>query len=224
MHKLNRNSVDTPTCLKAPSADKCYADLRGHEKNEIRDRLLEMQGQRCAYCERRTGTDRHEGHIEHFRKQCNHGGLVLSWENLFWSCVDINSCGKHKDDCNIKHGTGVKREFKEDEIIDPAIEDPEHYFVFVSDGTVCLRDGLTTIEKKRAEETLRVFNLADSAFLRTSREDAVRPYKASIDSLLPHGIEMVQKYVDGVFNQIDTSPFCTAIKHYLGGLLQTKSH
>lgn len=223
MHKLNRNSVCKPSCLESPPPDKVYADLRGHEKEEIRDCLLTMQSHRCSYCERRTGKEKHEGHIEHFRKQCNHRGLVLDWENLFWSCVDINCCGKHKDDCDIVHGTGTKRRYEDDHILNPSTDDPEEYLVFLDDGTVRVRDGLLPENELRAKETLRVFNLDSSSFLRSSREDAIRPYKSTIDSLLTLGVDVVTKYVREQLPRIEKAPFCTAIKHYLGGLADSEN-
>ena len=218
MHKLNRTSVAKPGCLENPHPEKRYRDLRGSEKDEIRDRLREMQVDRCAYCERRTGTGKDEGHIEHFRKQCDFEHLDLDWENMFWSCVDINSCGKHKDDCDIVGGTGKKRAFSPDHIVDPSCEDPEQFFLFVVDGTIRIREGLDAINENRAFETLRVFNLDESPFLRTSRADAVRPYRDAIEDLLHMGEEVVRKYVESQLGKIETSPFCTAIKHYLGGL------
>ena len=72
---------------------------------------------------------------------------------------------------------------------------------------------------RRATETLRVFQIDGSAYLRKSREDAVKPYIGAIDSLLPLGIEIVKKYVQSELPKIDAAPFCTAVKHYLGGIV-----
>ena len=69
MHALNRNTVPIPACLAVPPAERGYANLHGAEKQEIRARLLDLQKHRCAYCERRTGQERDDGHIEHFRSQ-----------------------------------------------------------------------------------------------------------------------------------------------------------
>src|SRR5437870_1903328 len=100
MHALNRDTVPIPACLAAPPAGRSYADLHGHEKEEIRAHLLDIQKHRCAYCERRTGHERDDGHIEHFRKQVGHIHLVLAWTTMFWSCNDEKTCGKHKDKCD----------------------------------------------------------------------------------------------------------------------------
>ena len=101
MHQLDRATVPKPTCLVDPPEEKRYADLRGRDKDEIRESLWALQTDRCAYCERRTARHKDEGHIEHFRKQCDFSHLDLDWDNMFWSCMDTNSCGKHKDDCDM---------------------------------------------------------------------------------------------------------------------------
>jgi uncharacterized protein (TIGR02646 family) len=220
MRRLNRQSVDVPSCLVNPPEDRTYGNLRREQKAEIRQKLLHMQGNRCAYCERRTGKDAHDGHVEHFRSQATHPHRELEWCNLFWSCTDQHSCGKHKDDCNLVGGTGRKRAFTIDDILDPSIDDPDEYLLFVHDGTVRPRGDLSPNEARRAEETLRVFNLDQSSFLQDSRADAVRPYITSVDALLSLGVEIVRKYVQSQLPIIDEQPFSTAIKHYLGGLIR----
>lgn len=219
MHQLDRTCVAVPQCLVAPANGRRYADLHGHEKNEIRDRLIEMQLERCAYCERRTGRDRDDGHIEHFRNQADHQHLDLDWTNMFWSCQDEKTCGKHKDKCDIVGGTGRQRAFDIADLLNPCDDNPDEFLDFVFDGTLQPRSGLSPADQRRTEESLRVFQLAESPFLRRSREDAVRPYKLAVDSLLSAGPQSVRQYLDAVLPQIEAAPFTTAIRHYLGGLL-----
>ncbi len=219
MHKLDRNSVTCPECLMPPLIARRYKELDSAEKKEIRERLLELQMDRCAYCERRTGRGRDEGHIEHFRKQAGHNHLELDWENLFWSCLDESTCGKHKDKCDRPAGTGRQAKFDPSDLIDPSRDDPDEFLQFIVDGTVRLKDDLSSTQAHRAKETLRVFQIDSSPLLRKSREDAIRPYVGAIDSLLPFGIGVVTKYVQSENAKIESAPFSTAIKHYLGGLL-----
>jgi uncharacterized protein (TIGR02646 family) len=209
MRKLDRNAVPVPECLIAPDAERRYAHLTGREKQSIRAALLVVQSQRCAYCERRTGTEPNDGHIEHFRNQANNQHLDLTWENMFWSCNDESTCGKSKDNC-VRAG-GVKAAFECDQLIDPCLDDPDDYLLFVTDGTIQIRENLSIDETGRASETLRVFHLAESAFLRKSREDAVKPYVNAIDALLPFGVEVVQQYVGRESAVIDKAPFSAAI-------------
>jgi len=217
MHALNRGEVPIPPCLAAPPAERTYADLHGHEKEEIRAGLLNLQKHRCAYCERRTGEERDDGHIEHFRNQGRHIQLSLTWTNMFWSCSDEKTCGKHKDKCNRQSGRFVA--FDPNDLIDPSQDDPNDFLLFVVDGTVRPREGLDAVNQRRAEETLRVFQLAESAYLRKSREDAVKPYVGAIDSLLSAGADLLGRYVKSEVAKIDSAPFSTTIRQYLEGIL-----
>src|SRR6516225_8488218 len=140
MHRLDRNTVSIPSCLASPPAGRCYDDLHGNEKEEIRSRLLDLQKHRCAYCERRTGEERDDGHIEHFRNQAGRPELSLAWTNIFWSCNDEKTCGKHKDKCNRMSGPRVV--FDPNDLIDPCGDDPTDFLFFVVDGTVRARDGI----------------------------------------------------------------------------------
>ena len=218
MHRLDRTSVATPTCLETPMDGRSYKDLTGAEIAEIRARLLEMQKQRCAYCERRTAADRDDGHIEHFRNQADNQDLSLSWSNLYWSCKDEKTCGKHKDKCTKQAGRLAK--FNPEELIDPGVDDPTQFLLFVVDGTVRPREGLDATSRRRAEETLRVFRLADSAYLQRARQDAVRPYLGAIESLMPLGLEIIRQYVQSQMAYVTDSPFSTAIQQYLEGFLR----
>lgn len=216
MHALDRNAVPVPLCLVAPPAGRDYDDLHGNEREEIRARLLDLQKHRCAYCERRTGEERDDGHIEHFRNQAGHPLLSLVWPNIFWSCNDEKTCGKHKDKCDRMSGPRVV--FNPNDLIDPSTDNPKDFLLFVVDGTVRPREGLNAANHRRAQETLRVFQLADSAYLRRSREDAVKPYVGAIDSLLSAGAELVVKYVKSEIPKIDSAPFATTIRQYLEGI------
>jgi uncharacterized protein (TIGR02646 family) len=217
MHRLDRTTVLTPPCLVAPAAGIEFDDLNGAQKAEIRGRLLDLQLHRCAYCERRTGEERDEGHIEHFRSQSAHPALAVEWSNMFWSCNDEKTCGKHKDKCN--RAVGPKAAFDHNDLIDPSVEDPTNFLFFVVDGTVRPRDGLGAGDVRRAQETLRVFRLSDSAFLRKSREDAVRPYVGAVDSLLSAGRNVVERFLQTEVARIDSAPFATVIRQYLEGIL-----
>lgn len=219
MRKLDRQAVGCPPCIANPDPTWPYERFGGREKQEIRDILLQLQGQRCAYCERRTGTEKDEGHIEHFRKQADNPALTTTWSNMYWSCTDERCCGKHKDKCDRPVGSGPQATFDPTDLLDPCEDHPDEYIEFFPDGAVRPREGLSNDELRRAEETLRVFQLADHAYLRVAREDAVKPFAAAVDAMLPHGPQLVKEFVDSARDQIEDAPFSTAIKHYLRGLL-----
>jgi len=216
VHKLHRTTVPVPVCLSEGTEGRSYGDLYAAEKEEIRATLLRLQGDRCAYCERRTGRERNDGHIEHFRDQAGHDHLDLNWENLFWSCSDENTCGKHKDKCKGK--SGPQATFRREEILDPSMDDPELFLLFLPDGTVRPRPDLSPVDQRRAEETLRVFQLDKSADLRRSRADAVKPYVHTLEWLSLQGPEMLLSYIRLTLGQLQTTPFATAIKQFLEGM------
>jgi uncharacterized protein (TIGR02646 family) len=216
VHKLDRTSVAGPACLVAPPPGYRYDNLKAAEKAEIRARLLELQRQRCAYCERRTGEDRDDGHIEHFRNQANHAYLELAWSNMFWSCNDEKTCGKYKDKCD--RLAGPRSAFDHTDIIDPSAEDPGELLLFVVDGTLRGLDGLDAGKQRRVAETLRVFHL-DSPYLRKSREDAVAPYLSALKVLVSAAPELVVDYVISELQRVEMLPFCTSIQQYLEGFI-----
>lgn len=215
MHRLNRNTVQAPACITPHDPSRKYEQLTGGQKTEIRNALLTMQKHRCAYCERRTGTAANDGHIEHFRNQANHPDMTTDWNNMFWSCTDIKFCGKHKDECKIVGGTGKCRAFNIQDILDPSVDDPEYFMLFISDGSIQQRANLTADEQRRFAETLRVFQLVDAAFLVDSRRDAVKPYIDIVNELSADGPEKVRAYIARQLTRISGAPFETAIRHFL---------
>lgn len=217
MRQIKRDSVPVPECLNDIPAGRTYGDLRGAEKAQIRAALLDVQRQRCAYCERRTGADPKDGHVEHFRKQADHDDMTLTWANLFWSCNDENSCGKFKDGCS--RASGPRASFEPTKLIDPSVDDPDDFLLFITDGTVRPKDGLTDEQCERAKESLRVFNLADYAFLRKAREDAVRPFVSAIAWLQEHAPSTVAAYVANEQAKIDSQPFSAAIRNFFQAYL-----
>lgn len=212
MRKLDRGSAPVPACLQNVPAGRRFGQLGRPEKDEIRHALHAIQVARCAYCERRTATDAGDGHIEHFRCQADHPQLDLTWSNLYWSCNDETSCGKFKDGCVRAGGPRVK--FDPDDLIDPATEDPDDYLLFVTDGSVQVKGGLGEDAASRARETLRVFNLAHSAYLRRAREDAVQPYVKTLTWMVQNAPQHLQAYVDSELPSIADVPFSAVVRHF----------
>lgn len=215
MHRLDRASVPAPPCITPYDRNRRYDRLRPNATNEIRTALLTMQQNRCAYCERRAGPNANDGHIEHFRNQSAHPELSTDWNNLFWSCKDESTCGKHKDKCDVRGSTGKCRPFDCANVIDPCADDPEHFMQFISDGKIQPRRGLTPTEEHRYNETIRVFQLADAPFLVDSRRDAVKPYTGILSDLISEGPERVRAYIDRELTRLGDVSFATAIRHFL---------
>lgn len=217
MRKIDRSAVCCPAFLT--EARDYKNDLRAAQKQVIRDELMKLQGGCCAYCERLIGANNDEGHIEHFRRQCDHPHLSVEWSNLFWSCLDERTCGKAKDKYLDGFQKTSERAGVEAKLLHPGEDDPEDYLLFVFDGTVKPREGLSEDQIDRANRTLKAFGLADSAFLKRSREAAARPYVLAIQRLSKFGMEEVVEYAAEMLRGLGREPHTTAIKHYLRSVI-----
>ncbi|MDX8413362.1 MAG: retron Ec78 anti-phage system effector HNH endonuclease PtuB [Mariprofundales bacterium] len=209
MHQLERPSA--PACLvRFRHGLNNWNDVLPADKDEIWQQLNQMQQQRCAYCECSIAGEK-KAHIEHLRQRSRYPQGTFEWGNLFGSCNHVDSCGKHKDACGAYNYYDL---IKMDE------EDPEHFFIFIADGTIAVRSGLSDDEKHRAKETLRIFNLdAQHGRLRQMRQSAVQGYVQTAEELLAiaenfdenEWMPLLQQELNTIKNQ----PFATAIKHVL---------
>ena len=211
MHQLDRSHVPSPACLgRYRHGRDTWNNLSDDDRQEIRAALEVMQGRRCAYCECSLDTH-HDQHIEHFRQRGRYPQGTFDWHNLFWSCERDNSCGKHKDGCGL---------YNHDDLIKPDVEDPEQFFLFVSNGSIVLRASLTAAQQHRAKETLRILNLdAQRGPLRYMREREASGYINTANeiqewaSIYPPQVWM--PFLEQEIERIRGLPFCTTIKHVL---------
>jgi len=229
MHKLDRSIVAEPVCLAEYSyPEKTWEDFKGPCKRSVRLALQRIQGQqidsedaddeaeyilglRCAYCENQIF---HGGHIEHFRRKnpAHFPELTFSWTNLFLACGSIDHCGHYKD----KKGTP----YNPNELLKPDEHNPDDYLYFHSSGKVRVRNQhqLPEADQRRAEETIRVFNL-DCGVLRGKRKAAVDAYKQkNIDifqELETFDPQDREEYVRQEIEDTRWEPFATAVKHFL---------
>lgn len=214
MHRLDPAAVPVPCCLKKfKHGQHQWGDLGLPDKREVRDCLRQLQGGLCAYCE--GSLDQLGEHVEHFRTRSGHPELTFDWGNLYWSCGQHDSCGNHKDTRG--------KPYHPDHLINPRTEDPDMFFKFRADGTIAVRDGLSAADEVRARETIRVFSLDyDYGRLRRMRQNAIRAYDAQepgiIDCLMEMPVEDRRLFVREELEKTASQPFCTVIRHYLGGL------
>lgn len=233
MHKLDRNAVTKPACLNEyDHKTQTWDDLTSEHKKEIRESLQQMQGQRvkteepddeaesivgvrCAYCE---GPIRFGGHIEHFRRKnmAHYPQLTFEWSNLFLSCDgrgEKEHCGHYKDRPNAP-------DYNPDELIKPDEHNPDDYLYFHSLGDVRVRSrkDMPPEDHKRAEETIRVFNLNDGK-LRADRRKALNIYKEDgfMDTLMRLDVNEVERasFIDQELERTKWQPYWTTIRHFL---------
>ncbi|AVP96204.1 TIGR02646 family protein [Ahniella affigens] len=213
MHKLNRGPA--PACLRHYQAD-IHQWSKGvptcAEKSDIWACLDVMQRGRCAYCEAELAhTDKH---IEHFRQRSRYPAGTFDWSNLFGSCNRSDSCGRHKDSCG---------QYNHADLVKPDQDDPDDYFVFVSDGTIAPRKGLSPSDSVRAHETLRVMNLdAAHGALRHMRRQAAIGYLQTAEEFQQFANAFDESewrsMLDEELAAIANLPFVTTIRHALLGI------
>ena len=209
MRKLDRASVAAPACLaNYQPGQHSWSDVSADDRLQIQGRLEQMQGRRCAYCE--GPLDVLGKHIEHFRrKHPNYfPHLAFAWTNLYWSCDQNDSCGHYKD-----HGAGAHNV---NELIDPGVDDPDALFRFRSDGTINVRPALGPVARRKAEETLRVFNLhPEWGRLRNMRKAVVSGYVKMIDGCTGFSVDDLRELFTQELAEAANRPFSTAIRHVL---------
>ncbi len=92
-------SEDSPDCLKKPLDEQRENDLKNVE---LRNALLEMQHNKCCYCEKDISDSGRTGkNVEHYIPSSDAGfkgadgrtrwGLANKWQNLMYSCSECNS-------------------------------------------------------------------------------------------------------------------------------------
>jgi uncharacterized protein (TIGR02646 family) len=237
MHHLDRSRVPYPSCLdEHDPRTQTWKDLGKPCGEEVRYALEQLQSAEpgslpsgsplpapglhpvlCAYCE----TEIHpgSGHIEHFRRKSRtrpdgFPELTFDWDNLFLSCVSHEHCGHYKDRRNAEP-------YDPDELVKPDEHNPDDLFFFVgSTGNVEVRSdrpAMTESERRRAEETVRVFNLNHGA-LCAARRRAVRSYHRSeelLEVLRSLSAAQLADWLHTEKTAAQGKPHCTAIRHYL---------
>lgn len=122
-----------------------YDDLRGREKDAVKQSLMAEQGHICCYCERRLRDM--DSHIEHFRPQNDALCDPLDYGNLLCSCQNKIPKGDPRHCGNLKNGW-----FDQDLLISPLAEACEEHFAYSGDGQIRTTDptdraARVTIEK-----------------------------------------------------------------------------
>lgn len=215
MHKLTRPD-EAPLCLsRYRHGLNQWGEISSAEKAEIWDKLDDMQQGRCAYCE--NNLPKFDGfyraHIEHFRQCDRYPQGTFDWSNLFGSCQRKDSCGRYKDQCG---------PYEHTDLIKPDVEDPEYFFLFVADGSIAIRQGLSPDEQHRAAETLRIFSLdAQHGALRQMRFSAVQGYVQTAEALFSMAADFPEdEWLELLQQELDDTQhlsFVTTIHHLLKG-------
>ncbi len=227
MKKLARSSA--PICLEGyvnppDTWDKKPPGAKGRKlhgicKREVREKLKQMQSGTCAYCERAIFKDRH-GHIEHFIQKGDHPAATFEWSNLFWSCCEAMSCGRHKD-----NQVGRNSYHKAD-LIKPDVDDSAVYFAFNTAGSIFPHFELNQIDERRALETIRVFNLnsaqAQLPYLRSQVWEAIQAKVVQLQDFFEdqsYSRSALQREVEALFVERYTTEFGAFLRNIVAQFL-----
>lgn len=162
MRKLTRPQKP-PRCIERAQNTGAtnWQRLRGRDRREIWIKLNEMQHRICAYCE--SAFSEGDSHIEHLYPRAKYEGLTFEWKNLFGSCNSQNSCGIYKD--SARNPTATTHEL----LIKPDHDDPHRYFQYYKNGRIAGKPVLPEKMYQQAKETMRAFNLNNSALVSLRR-------------------------------------------------------
>ena len=211
MHKLDRAAVPAPACLVGLYQHGVHSwdNLTQANKQEIRQQLTLLQGERCAYCE---GPPYAEGHIEHFRRKnaAHFPELTFVWDNLFLACGSPDHCGHYKD----RPGAPG---YDPNHLIKPDVHDPDAFLYFHSSGEVRLRPGISEDATERANETIRVFNL-NCGELQAERRRALKIYEKRepgiLEALIRFDEQSRQGFIEQEIQATRHDPYWTTIRHF----------
>lgn len=229
MRKLDRSSVQAPQCLSqlhhqthswdnSPGKTK----ITSAQKEEIRIKLDELQGRRCAYCERQIPETGPKQQIEHFVQRRNDPSTTFDWDNLFWSCCGNQCCGDTKDRVSYQPG----------DLLKPDVDDPDDFLRFDYNGNVAPMSQLTPRDHQRATETIRVLALdgGNNPALPAMRRQALKQPKEWAKQIChcfqnpteladPQVQQLITDEITAKLAEIDKQPFCTSIRHVLTDML-----
>jgi len=131
---------------KEVTSDPPYPEARRsrYAHREIKARLEEMFGKKCAYCESLVAAVSYL-HVEHFRPQSIFPAVAYTWSNLLLACERCNS-GHKGDQFPLRDGSQPWEDpahpcsiVKEDDqlLVDPCRDEPSEFFAFRDATLVC---------------------------------------------------------------------------------------
>ena len=202
MHKFTRCQAPINLSAAQTTCNTWKSFVGTSQHISLSSALYECQEHYCAYCERIIAS-RKDGQIEHLERRSSNPSRTFDWSNMFFSCRNSDSCGKYKDEQDRNHN--FKRVFNINDVIDPSLEDPQDFFEYTPTGDIAPLQTATPANKHRAQETIRIFNLASSAVVCNSRSNAAQ----EVDDFLKN------------YEQNNTTPTDQDIVHFLNNKQST---
>lgn len=156
---------------------------------------------KCCYCERKRDI-KLERDVEHYRPKLevsedpNHKGywwLAYDWENLLISCKTCNTIYKKnhfplRDENGRARAEGDNIDVEDALLINPAIEDPEQYFLYITEkrGVEYLTKIVSSDENiERGQTTIEILKLNRPELLgQEERSESYRRIKDTIENYI----------------------------------------
>ena len=217
MRRMSRPPESEPESLKDPTLRR-YTELKGPEKNAIREKLLSLQGDCCAYCERVVGREKDDGHIEHLWRQKDYPSFEVKWFNLFWSCVDPKTCGKAKDARLDTIKDEAKRRVTNERVLAPDRDNVDQFLQFAEDGWVRPRPSDSDPDAVRAATTLELFNLNYPSLV-TARRNAVKPIASALAMLQTLDAAMMVEFAQRQRDELAHTTHASPIRQFLDAVI-----
>ena len=213
MHRLTRPYPEPEALSQAREKGVSrWDDLSPEDRAQVREALLQMQNNRCAYCESTISDvleNNQRGNIEHLLRKASafFPELMFEWNNLFYSCPNEDTCGHNKDKT-------VKNKGQNMLLIHPCNDNPEDFFVFESNGRIAVKSNLNEFQRKRAEFTIEAFNLNDSELVEARKNTQLQYVGWLENSQIPE--DHLQELVTCCLQELPSDvPFITAIRHFV---------
>jgi uncharacterized protein (TIGR02646 family) len=215
MKKLIRNTLGPGFLSNCSHELHDWKRLRSNRrKKTLWLHLKVMQNGFCCYCE--SVAVQGDGHVEHFFYKGKKDGVAtykdktFEWSNLFGCCGSSENphCGHFKDKLG-KDGPG---DYNPYDLIKPDEDDPSKYFYFIKTGHIKINGNLSSADKYRAKETIRVLNLSAGS-LNSAREAQIDIVKKEVLALLnlTDNVDIVRNELEKIKSKARDCVFQTAV-------------
>lgn len=122
---LIKNEIKWTMAIKAAKTkEQLKKAVEKYKHAEIKQSLLEMFHDKCAFCESKIITVDY-GDIEHFQPKSKFPELAVTWANLLLSCKRCNGSSQKSDNWPDPMEGGP--------LVNPCEESPDKFFEFVYD-------------------------------------------------------------------------------------------
>ena len=188
-----------------------WDEVTAADRTQIWALLMPMQKGLCAYCE--ASLDQHGRHIDHHRPRGRSPQGTFAWHNLLGACDRSECCGHHKDSAKAP-------DYELGALVDPSAEDPDTLLIVRDTGRVEPRQGLSTLDQRRATLTIDALQL-NLGWKVAERERRLRVYMGSEPDIMAALADLDegdrQSFVRDELAQTEAEPYPTIIRHFLTG-------